>query len=46
MVVPLKPKRGAMTNIHTLLEGHVTLKCECIDRIFLNGYVPQLQTGE
>ncbi|MFQ5930306.1 MAG: hypothetical protein ACE5MK_11455, partial [Acidobacteriota bacterium] len=35
-----------MTNVNTLLEGHVTLKCECMDRIFLNGYVPQLQTGE
>lgn len=35
-----------MANINTLLEGHVTLKCECMDRIFLNGYIPQLQTGQ
>jgi hypothetical protein len=28
----------------TLLRDHVTLKCRCLDRIFLQGYVPKLQT--
>jgi hypothetical protein len=28
----------------TLLRDHVTLKVRCIDRIFLQGYVPKLQT--
>ena len=32
-----------MPNVATLLDEHVTLKCECLDRIYLNGYVPQLQ---
>jgi hypothetical protein len=28
----------------TLLRGHTTLSCRSVDRIFLQGYVPQLQT--
>ncbi|WP_448072474.1 hypothetical protein [Georgenia yuyongxinii] len=28
-----------------ILEGHVTLDLECLDRIYLNGYVPNLQVG-
>ena len=28
----------------TLLRGHVTLTCRSVDRIFLQAYVPQLQT--
>jgi hypothetical protein len=27
-----------------VLRQHVTLEVECIDRMYLNGYVPQLQT--
>jgi len=33
-----------MTNINDLLREHVTLTVECMDRIYLNGYVPTLQT--
>jgi hypothetical protein len=33
-----------MANINELLEGHVTLEVECIDRLYLNGYVPSLAT--
>jgi hypothetical protein len=33
-----------MTSYATLLRDHVTLKCRCIDRIFLQAYVPKLQT--
>jgi hypothetical protein len=32
-----------MPNVDTLLRDHVTLKVDCIDRLFLNGYVPLLQ---
>ena len=32
-----------MPNIATLLDEHVVLKYECLDRIFLNGYVAKLQ---
>ncbi len=28
-----------------LLEGHTVLDVECLDRIYLNGYVPMLQAG-
>jgi hypothetical protein len=30
-------------NVNTLLREHVTLDIECLDRIYLNGYVPTLQ---
>jgi hypothetical protein len=30
-------------NINTLLREHVTLDIECLDRIYLNGYIPTLQ---
>ena len=32
-------------DINEILKDHVTLDIECIDRIYLNGYVPNLQTG-
>jgi hypothetical protein len=28
-----------------VLDGHVTLEVECLDRVYLNGYVPNLQVG-
>jgi len=31
--------------VNDLLEGHVGLDIECLDRIYLNGYVPNLQVG-
>jgi hypothetical protein len=37
-----------MTTAVTLtdvLDGHVALDVECLDRIYLNGYVPNLQVG-
>jgi hypothetical protein len=34
-----------MANINELLQGHVTLEVECLDRLYLNGYVPSLATG-
>src|SRR5437870_969776 len=33
-----------MADYATLLRDHVTLKCRCIDRIFLQAYVPKLQS--
>ena len=33
-----------MADYATLLRNHVTLKCRSIDRIFLQGYVPKLQS--
>ncbi len=32
-----------MPNINDLLRDHVTLEVECLDRIYLNGYIPTLQ---
>lgn len=34
-----------MPNINELLSQHVTLEVECLDRLYLNGYIPTLQTG-
>ncbi|WP_241245527.1 hypothetical protein [Microbacterium sp. KRD172] len=34
-----------MVNINDVLDGHVALEIECLDRIYLNGYVPILQVG-
>jgi hypothetical protein len=32
----------ATTTVNDLLEGHVGLDIESMDRIYLNGYVPNL----
>ena len=34
-----------VTNINEVLEGHVALEVECVDRLYLNAYVPRLQVG-
>jgi hypothetical protein len=34
-----------VSTINELLEGHVVLDLECLDRIYLNAYVPTLQTS-
>jgi hypothetical protein len=31
--------------VNAVLDGHVTLNIECLDRIYLNAYVPILQTS-
>jgi hypothetical protein len=32
-------------NINDVLDGHVSLEIDCIDRLLLNAYVPNLQVG-
>jgi hypothetical protein len=32
-----------MPNVETVLRDHVVLQLDCIDRLYLNGYVPSLQ---
>jgi hypothetical protein len=32
-----------MPNINSILDKHVTFQCECIDRMYLNAYIPILQ---
>lgn len=34
-----------MATIPELLDGHVTLEVECLDRLYLNGYISRLATG-
>ena len=34
-----------MVNINDVLDGHVVVDLQCLDRIYLNGYVPKLQVG-
>jgi hypothetical protein len=36
---------AGVTNINDVLEGHVALEVECVDRLLLNAYVPNLQVG-
>lgn len=35
-----------MPNVETVLRDHVTLKLDCVDRLYLNGYVAALQRPE
>jgi len=35
----------AKVTVNDVLDGHVGLDVECMDRIYLNGYVPNLQVG-
>ena len=35
----------ATVTVNDVLDGHVGLDLECLDRIYLNGYVPNLQVG-
>ena len=35
----------SVANINDVLAGHVALEIECIDRLYLNAYVPNLQVG-
>jgi hypothetical protein len=34
-----------VVNINDVLDGHIVLDLECLDRVYLNGYVPNLQAG-
>jgi hypothetical protein len=34
-----------VVSVPELLDGHTVLDVECLDRIYLNGYVPTLQVG-
>jgi hypothetical protein len=36
---------ASVANINEVLEGHVALEVECVDRLYLNAYVPNLQVG-
>ncbi len=36
---------AAVLTVNDLLEGHVGLDLACLDRLYLNGYVPNLQVG-
>ena len=35
----------AVVNINDVLDSHVVLDLACIDRLYLNAYVPRLQVG-
>jgi hypothetical protein len=36
---------AATVTVNDVLDGHIGLDIECLDRIYLNGYVPNLQVG-
>lgn len=33
-----------MPNVHEVIRDHVTLSITCVDRLYVNGYIPTLQT--
>ena len=35
----------ATVTVNDVLDGYVALDLECLDRIYLNAYVPNLQVG-
>lgn len=41
----MKTEPGPLPTIKEILDEHVTLTVESLDRLYLNGYVPTLQTG-
>src|SRR5207248_5617565 len=43
-LVVAETREAAMADYSTLLRDHVTLTCRSVDRIFLQAYVPKLQT--
>ena len=36
---------GAPPTVAELVDGHVSLEVDCFDRLYLNAYVPTLQTA-
>jgi hypothetical protein len=36
---------ASVVNVNDVLDGHVGLDVECVDRLYLNAYVPNLQVG-
>ena len=43
-IIDLPAKEGLMTpNIDSIIRDHVTLTVRCLDRIYLQGYMPKLQ---
>jgi hypothetical protein len=36
---------ASVANINDVLDGHVALEVQCVDRLYLNAYVPNLQVG-
>lgn len=36
---------GGVVNINDVLDGHVSLALDCVDRLYLNAYVPTLQVA-
>jgi hypothetical protein len=41
----LRSAGSGVVTVNDVLDGHVVLDLECVDRIYLNAYVPMLQVG-
>jgi hypothetical protein len=39
------PVRERVVTINDVLDGHVSLDLDCLDRLYLHGYLAQLQVG-
>jgi hypothetical protein len=38
-------KRSVPVTVNDVLDGHVQLDLDCLDRLYLHGYLAQLQVG-
>ena len=38
-------KRSVPVTVNDVLDGHVALDLQCLDRLYLHGYLGQLQVG-
>jgi hypothetical protein len=36
---------GRVVTVNDLLDGHVALDLQCLDRVYFNAYIPKLQTS-
>jgi hypothetical protein len=45
LLLSFRVEAKAMLTIPELLHDHISLDLECVDRVYLNGYVPTLQTS-
>ena len=43
--VSLPKEPFEMPNIASIIRDHVSLSIRCMDRLYLNGYLPKLQTS-
>src|SRR2546426_8451942 len=41
----VQARGGIVPNVAEIIKDHVTLEVRCLDRLYLNAYIPRLQSG-